>query len=102
MVINDLHNSFLPFIAKYYPIRKANTYEAGELSESQTRLAKEIFNSKYSTHPEILLNNFEFENQITIQMMWVNFSLYHYDQQQLKYSEIIAMINKEVSSERLR
>jgi len=95
MVINDLHNSYLPFIAKYYPIKNTNAYESGELSESQRKFPMEILHSRHSGQPEILLNNLEFENLINIQLLWVNFSLHHYDQQQIKYNEIISMIEKE-------
>ena len=96
MVISDLHNSYLPFIAKYYPIKNTNAYESGELSESQRKFPIEILSSKYNGRPEILLNNLEFENQINIQMMWVNFSLHHYDQQRLMYKEIISMIDNKL------
>jgi hypothetical protein len=99
MVINDLHNSYLPFITKYYPIKNTNDYESGELSTSQRKFPVEILSSRYNRVPEILLNNLEFENQINIQMMWVNFSLHHYDQQQLKYQEIISMIDKGLNNE---
>jgi hypothetical protein len=97
MVINDLHNSYLPFITKYFPIKNTNAYESGELSASQRKFPSEILNSKYTGAPELLLNNLEFENQINIQMMWVNFSLYHYDQQQIKYKEIMSMIDQELN-----
>lgn len=99
MVISDLHNSYLPFIAKYYPIKNTNTFESGDLSASQKHFSSEILRSSYKGHPEILLNNIEFENQINIQLLWVNFSLYHYDQQHKKYEEIISMIDKELSNE---
>lgn len=101
MVINDLHNSYLPFMTKRYPIRNINAYEAGELSESQIKSSREIRNSRFTAQPERLLNDPEFESQLNIQMMWVNFSLYHYDQQRKKYHEIITMINKELGSEYL-
>lgn len=98
MVISDLHNSYLPFIAKYYPIKNTNTYESGDLSASQKKFSSDILRSSYNGRPEILLNNLEFENQINIQLLWVNFSLYHYDQQKRKYDEIISMIDRELSS----
>jgi hypothetical protein len=96
MVINDLHNSFIPFLMKLYPIKNTNAYESGNLSASQRQYRKEILKSKFDGRPEILLNNVEFENQINIQMLWVNFSLFHYDQQRIEYLKIIEMIDKQI------
>jgi hypothetical protein len=99
MVINDLHSSYLPFIAKYYPIKNTNAYKSGELSESQRKFPEEILSSSHGRSPEVLLTNLEFENQINIQLLWVNFSLYHYDQQQSKYKEIVSIIDQELNGE---
>ena len=68
--------------------------EPGEVQRSHPA---EILKSKFTQRPEALLNAMEFENQINIQMLWVNFSIFHYDQQQKKYKEIIAMIDNELS-----
>ena len=96
MVINDLHNTYLPFLSKYYPIRNTNLYKSGVLSNSQRKMLKEISNSEFSSSPAILLKKMEFENLINIQLLWVSFSLHRYHIQKEVYQKALEIINYEL------
>ncbi|MDX1641992.1 MAG: DUF6090 family protein [Balneolaceae bacterium] len=96
MVINDLHNTYLPFLSKNYPIRNASKYESGILSTSQRIMLKEIMNSEFSSPPAILLKKMEFENLINIQLLWVSFSLHRYHIQKDIYQKALEIINNEL------
>jgi hypothetical protein len=96
MVINDLHNTYLPFLSKNYPIRNTIKYDAGIMSDKQKNLLKQISESQFSSSPEKLLQNPEFENNINIQLLWVNFSLNLYHPLKEMYKEALMLIDGEL------
>ena len=96
MVINDLHNIYLPFLSRNYPIRNTIKFDAGIMSEKQRNLFKQISDTQFSSSPEKLLQNPQFENNINIQLLWVYFSLNLYYPLKEMYNEALILIESEL------
>jgi len=96
VVINDLHNIYIPFLSKNYSIRNTFRYDAGILSEKQRKLLNQIDLSQFNSSPEKLLQNPQFENNIAIQLLWVNFSLNLYYPLKEMYNEVLVLIRNQL------
>ena len=84
---DDLHMYFLPYVSKNYKLR--NITEFRELyNYSESNLGK----SKYDLNNSELLNELEFENILTIQSIWIKFSIEMGENLNLKYVEIQKLI----------
>ena len=95
MVINDLHTIYLPFLSRNYVIRNTLRYDAGVMSDQQRKRLRQISGSNFVSSPERLLQNPEFENNLNIQLLWVNFSLNLYYSLKERYKEVLALIQEE-------
>ena len=84
---DDLHQYFLPFISKNYKLRNFTEYrELYKFSKSDLGKSKfELFDNK-------LINNLEFENILTIQSIWIKFSIEMCENLQIKFSKIQELI----------
>ena len=86
---DDLHQYFLPFLSKNYRLRNITGYrELLEHSES------DLDKSKFKSNPEEILDNPEFENILTIQSIWIKFSIDMCINQKSKYLEIQRLIEE--------
>ena len=84
---DDLHQYFLPFLSKNYKLRNITSHrELLEHSKSDLGI------SKFENNPVALLNNPEFENILTIQSIWIKFSIDMCINQKSKYEEIQRLI----------
>ena len=84
---DDLHQYFLPFLSKNYKLRNITSHrELLEHSKSDLGI------SKFKNNPGELLNNPEFENILTIQSIWIKFSIDMCINQKSKYEEIQRLI----------
>ena len=84
---DDLHQYFLPFLSKNYKLRNITSHRE-LLEHSKSDLGK----SKFKNNSEELLNNAEFENILTIQSIWIKFSIDMCINQKSKYEEIQRLI----------
>lgn len=96
MVINDLHNIYLPFLSKHYPIRNTIKFDAGIMSDEQRNLLQQISDTQFRSSPDSLLQNPQFENNINIQLLWVTFSLNLYYPLKEMYNEALILIESEL------
>lgn len=96
MVINDLHHIYLPFLSNHYPIRNTMEFDAGIMSMEQKQLLKQISDTEFISSPDKLLQNPQFENNISIQLLWVNFSLNLYYPLKEMYNEALVLIDGEL------
>ena len=86
---DDLHQYFLPFFSKNYRLRNITSHrDLLEHSESDLDV------SKFKNNSEKILNNPEFENILTIQSIWIKFSIDMCINQKSKYLEIQSLIEK--------
>mgnify|MGYP000685392936 CR=1 FL=1 len=86
---DDLHQYFLPFLSKNYKLRNITSHrELLEHSKSDLGI------SKFENNPVALLNNPEFENILTIQSIWIKFSIDMCINQKSKYEEIQRLIGR--------
>ena len=86
---DDLHEYFLPFFSKNYRLRNITSHrDLLEHSESDLDV------SKFKNNSEKILNNPEFENILTIQSIWIKFSIDMCINQKSKYLEIQRLIEK--------
>ena len=84
---DDLHQYFLPFLSKNYKLRNITSHrELLEHSKSDLGI------SKFKNNSAELLNNPEFENILTIQSIWIKFSIDMCINQKSKYEEIQRLI----------
>jgi hypothetical protein len=96
MVVGDMHTIYLPFLSENYAIRNTIRYDAGIMSEEQRRLLRQISETEFNASPEELLQNPQFENNIGIQLLWVNFSLNLYHPLKEMYNEALHLIESEL------
>jgi hypothetical protein len=87
----DLHEYFLPYLSKNYPIRESTKYR--QLYKYKSSNLK---SSKFKISPEKLLSDLEFENILAIQSIWVKFTIDMLETQKLIYENIIKLINAEL------
>mgnify|MGYP007000322629 len=96
---DDLHQYFLPFVSKNYKLR--NITEFRELYKfSKSDLGK----SRFQKSNKKLINDLEFENILTIQSIWIKFSIEMCENLQIKFSKIQNLIESkydDVDYERL-
>tara|TARA_X000000368_G_C22468263_1_gene466512 strand:- start:46 stop:537 length:492 start_codon:yes stop_codon:yes gene_type:complete len=96
---DDLHQYFLPFVSKNYKLR--NITEFRELYKfSKSDLGK----SRFQKSNKNLINDLEFENILTIQSIWIKFSIEMCENLQIKFSKIQNLIESkydDVDYERL-
>ena len=84
---DDLHQYFLPFISKNYKLRNFTEYrELYKFSKS------DLGKSKFKLFDNNLINNLEFENILTIQSIWIKFSIEMCENLQIKFSRIQELI----------
>ena len=84
---DDLHQYFLPFISKNYKLRNFTEYrELYKFSKS------DLGKSKFKLFDNNLINNLEFENILTIQSIWIKFSIEMCENLQIKFSKIQELI----------
>ena len=84
---DDLHQYFLPFISKNYKLRNFTEYrELYKFSKS------DLGKSKFKLFDNKLINNLEFENILTIQSIWIKFSIEMCENLQIKFSRIQELI----------
>ena len=84
---DDLHQYFLPFLSKNYKLRNITSHRE-LLEHSKSDLGK----SKFKNNSEELLKNAEFENILTIQSIWIKFSIDMCENLKLNYLEIQELI----------
>ena len=84
---DDLHQYFLPFISKNYKLRNFTEYrELYKFSKS------DLGKSKFKLFDNNLINNLEFENILTIQSIWIKFSVDMCENLKLNYKQIQKLI----------
>ena len=86
---DDLHQYFLPFLARNYTLRNPTAYRSlHEYSES------DLGRTKFTVEPSKLLANREFENILSIQAIWIKFSLDMCRNQRTKFINLQDLIEK--------
>ena len=86
---DDLHQYFLPFLSSHYTLRNPTKYRAlHEYSES------DLGTTKFRLEPNKLLANQEFENILSIQAIWIKFSLDMCKNQRLKFENLQKLIEE--------
>ena len=86
---DDLHQYFLPFLSKHYTLRNPTKYRSlHEYSES------DLGQTKFLVEPNKLLANQEFENILSIQAIWIKFSLDMCRNQRLKFEALQKLIEQ--------
>ena len=84
---DDLHQYFLPYVSKNYKLR--NITEFRELYKfSKSDLGK----SRFQKSNQNLINDLEFENILTIQSIWIKFSIEMSENLKIKFSKIQELI----------
>ena len=84
---DDLHQYFLPYVSKNYKLR--NITEFRELYKfSKSDLGK----SRFQKSNQNLINDLEFENILTIQSIWIKFSIEMCENLKIKFSKIQELI----------
>ena len=87
---DDLHQYFLPFVSKNYKLRNITEYR--ELYKySNSDLGK----SRFQKSNKKLINDLEFENILTIQSIWIKFSIEMCENLQIKFSKIQNLIESQ-------
>ena len=96
---DDLHQYFLPFVSKNYKLRNITEYrELYKFSKS------DLGKSRFQKSNKKLINDLEFENILTIQSIWIKFSIEMCENLQIKFSKIQNLIESkydDVDYERL-
>ena len=87
----DLHEYFLPFISKHFQIRNSTAFR-NYFNFTSTDLKKSIFDS----NPEFILREKEFENILSIQSIWLKFTIDMLESQKKISEEILQLINDEL------
>ena len=95
VVKKDLHELFIPLIVKHYPIRNTNQFQSAGLPLNE-RFLSDISLSKFEAVPDSLLQNKEFENILNVELMWINYSIYHYKNIKSKYDGLLELTMKEL------
>ena len=95
IVKDDLHNLYLPFMIQKFPIRNTNIIESGDLGNEEASVLTQVNRSKFKGNPVDLLSDPEFENNLTIQMMWVSYSISAYKNLRQTYQQIISVIEED-------
>ena len=86
---DDLHQYFLPYLGKKFALKNIAKYR--ELYKyNKSALGKSNFNINYS----IILGDLEFENILTIQAIWIKFSIEMCENLKLKYLKLQNLIEK--------
>jgi hypothetical protein len=88
----DLHEYFLPYLGKKYPIRQSTKYR-----QLYKYTSSNLKTSKFEIFPEQLLSDIEFENILTIQSIWLKFTIDMLETQKLIYEDIVKLIDKELN-----
>ena len=84
---DDLHQYFLPFVSKNFKLRNITEYR--ELYKfSKSDLGKSI----HELSNQNLINNLEFENILTIQAIWIKFSIEMCENLQIKFLQLQKLI----------
>tara|TARA_Y100001934_G_C12197751_1_gene699606 strand:- start:29 stop:841 length:813 start_codon:yes stop_codon:yes gene_type:complete len=84
---DDLHQYFLPFLSKNYTLRSTTAYRSlHQYSKS------DVGATDFTRTSSKLLSNREFENILTIQAIWIKFSLDMCKNQRLKFSKLQQLI----------
>jgi hypothetical protein len=84
---DDLHQYFLPFMSKNFKLRNITEYR--ELYKfSKSDLGKSI----HELSNQNLINNLEFENILTIQAIWIKFSIEMCENLQIKFLQLQKLI----------
>jgi len=84
---DDLHQYFLPFLSKNYRLRNITGYrELYSYNKSNLGFSKHGLNDKK------ILNSLEFENILTIQAIWIKFSIEMCENLRLKYLRLQDLI----------
>lgn len=86
---DDLHQYFLPYLGKKFALKNIAKYR--ELYKyNKSALGKSNFNINYS----IILGDLEFENILTIQAIWIKFSIEMCENLKLKYLKLQKLIEE--------
>ena len=84
---DDLHQYFLPFLSKHYALRSTTPHRSlHQYSES------DLGSTQFTRTTSELLSNREFENILTIQAIWIKFSLDMCKNQRLKFAKLQQLI----------
>lgn len=94
VVIKDLHELYIPLVAKLYPIRNMNRYPSAGLTIDEM-LLNDTMPSEFDANPENLLQNKEFESVLNVQLMWINYSIRHYSTIAGNYEELVKQIGEQ-------
>jgi hypothetical protein len=87
---DDLHQYFLPYVSKNYKLRNITKYrQLYKYNES------DLGNSKYEFDNLKLINDLEFENILTIQAIWIKFSIEMCENLLIKFSQLQELIELE-------
>lgn len=86
---DDLHQYFLPYLGKKFALKNIAKYR--ELYKyNKSALGKSNFDINYS----IILGDLEFENILTIQAIWIKFSIEMCENLKLKYLKLQKLIEE--------
>ena len=84
---DDLHQYFLPYFSKHYALRSTTPYRSlHQYSES------DLGPTQFTRTTSGLLSSREFENILTIQAIWIKFSLDMCINQRLKFAKLQQLI----------
>ena len=84
---DDLHQYFLPYVSKNYKLRNITEFrELYKFSES------DLGKSRFQKSNQNLINDLEFENILTIQSIWIKFSIEMCENLKIKFSKIQELI----------
>ena len=83
----DLHQYFIPYLSKNFALKNITKYR--ELySYNKSSLGK----SNFDVNPYKILGDIEFENILTVQAIWIKFSIEICENLKIKYLEIQSLI----------
>ncbi len=94
VVKKDLHELYIPLVTKLYPIRNMNRYPSASLTIDEM-LLDDTMPSEFDADPEDLLQNKEFESLLNVQLMWINYSIRHYNNVAGNYEELVKQIGEQ-------
>ena len=86
---DDLHQYFLPFLGKNYRLRNITSYR-----ELYAYNKSDLGNSKHELNDRKIINSLEFENMLTIQAIWIKFSIEMCENLRIKYLSLQDLIEK--------
>lgn len=88
----DLHNYFLPYIAKIYPTKNMSSYI------NVRGLNYDLGPPRIEFDPESLLRDLEFESLVNTQQIWIRISIAKYKGLENKYQKILDLIDYELEN----